>query len=67
MKGSICFKDTHRENTPSNKTQVYSKMVNICVWVNGTLNQPFKKFLYSYSGFQKNKKVSGKTMFFAIS
>ena len=42
-------------------------MVNICVWVNGTLNQPFKKFLYSYSGFQKNKKVSGKTMFFAIS
>ena len=33
------IKDTHRENTPSNKTQALQKSMNIDIWVVGTLNQ----------------------------
>ena len=33
------LKDTHRENTPSNKTQALTKSFNMGTWVIGTLNQ----------------------------
>ena len=33
------FKDTHRENTPSNKTQTFTESVNMNVWVVSTPNQ----------------------------
>ena len=40
---SCPFKGTHRKNTPSNKTQVFTKSVNIDIWVTGTFNQLFEK------------------------
>ena len=33
----ISFKDTHRENTPSNKSEMLLKMMNMYVWAIGTL------------------------------
>ena len=33
------FKDTHRENTPSNKTQTFTESMNVNVWVVSTPNQ----------------------------
>ena len=33
----ISFKDTHRENTPSNKSEMPLKMMNMYVWAIGTL------------------------------
>ena len=55
INGSICFKDTHRENTLSNKTQAVTEIVNMYIWVIGRLNQLFNRFLNSYSyKFSKN-------------
>ena len=36
---SVCLKDTHRENTPSNKTQALTKSTNRDNWVISILNQ----------------------------
>ena len=33
------LKDTHRENTPSKKTQALTKSINMGIWVIGSLNQ----------------------------
>ena len=33
------IKDTHRENTPSNKTQALTKSMNMDIWKIGTLNK----------------------------
>ena len=33
--------DTHREKVVSNKTQVLTKIMNMGIWVFGTLNQLF--------------------------
>ena len=35
------FKDIHRENTPSNKTQSLTKSINTDIWVISKLNQLF--------------------------
>ena len=32
------LKDTHREKAPSNKTQAFTKTMNLYVWVVGTLS-----------------------------
>ena len=37
----ISLKDTHRENTLTNKTLALSKSMNMDIWVIGTLNQLF--------------------------
>ena len=39
---TITVKDTHRENTPSNKTPV---LKNVQIWVFGTLSLIYKRFL----------------------
>ena len=36
-----CIKDTHRENTPSNKTAALTKSMNVHIWAIGILNQLF--------------------------
>ena len=38
---NFCFKDTHRENAPSNKTPLLTKSTNMGIWVVGTSNQLF--------------------------
>ena len=35
------LKDTHREKSPSNKTPMRSKSINMDIWVVGTSNQLF--------------------------
>ena len=41
------FKDTHRENTPLNKTQAITKSRNMDIWETGTLNQLFIRGSYT--------------------
>ena len=36
---SGCFKDTHREKAPSNKTPALAKCTNMDIWVVGTTYQ----------------------------
>ena len=40
------FKDTHRENTLSNKNQALMKSMNMDIWVIDTLNQLFNRGSY---------------------
>ena len=35
------LKDTHRENTPSNKTTALTKSMNMYIWAIGVLHQLF--------------------------
>ena len=49
------IKDTHRENTPSNKTHVLTKTVIIDIWVVGTLNQLF--VIGCYTQIYLKKKI----------
>ena len=49
------FKDTHRENTLPNKTQVLTKSMNINIWVIGTLSQLFKRASHAQFKFSKKK------------
>ena len=58
------IKDTHRENTPSNKTRALTKSMNRYVWVIGTINQLFIRCSYNTQIFKENKVVSGKSPFF---
>ena len=39
-------KDTHRKNTPSSKTQVLTKSINLYIWEIGTLQQLFLRGFY---------------------
>ena len=41
------LKDTHREKTPSNKTQELTKSLNMNIWVLGALNQLFVRGCYT--------------------
>ena len=52
------FKDIHRENTPSNKTEVVTKIMNMNILLTGTLNQLLysKEVLILKLHFQKKKK-----------
>ena len=47
------FKDTHCENTPSNKTEALTKRMNIYVWAIGKLNQLFISDTYTQIKFSK--------------
>ena len=49
------FKDTHRENTPSNKTKALKKSVIMCIWEIGTLNRVV--ISGSYNEFKFSKKL----------
>ena len=48
------FKDTHRENTPSNKTKALAKGINMWIWEIRTLNQLFVRGSYTGIKFFKN-------------
>ena len=48
------FKDSHTENTPSNKTKAFTKSMNMRIWEIGTLNQPFVRGCYTEAIFSKN-------------
>ena len=41
------FKDTHRENAQSNKTQVLTRSANMDIWVIGTFYQLFIRGSYT--------------------
>ena len=56
------FKDTHRENIPSNKTKAFVESMNMVQLG----NQIFIKSSYNELNFQKNKIVSDKTPLFLI-
>ena len=47
------FKDTHRKNTPSNKTEALTKSMDMDIWVIGTLNLLFKRGFYTQIKFSK--------------
>ena len=51
----ILVKDTHKENTLSNKTQAPSKTINIDIWIIGTSNQLFIRGCYTKIKFPKKK------------
>ena len=65
--GSKCFKDTHKENTPSNKTEALRKSMNVYIWAIGTLNQLFiRGSCTQINIFPENEVVNGKSTFFVI-
>ena len=57
------IKDTHRENTASNKTQALKKNLIMDIWVVGTSNQLLKGVLKLKQNFKKIE-VTGKNPFF---
>ena len=46
-------KDTHRENTPSNKTETLTKSMNMYICAIGTLNQLLIRGSYTQTKFSK--------------
>ena len=49
----ISFKDTHREEAPSNKTPALSESINMDIWVVGTSDQVFTTGSYTETKFLK--------------
>ena len=49
----ISFKDTHREQAPSNKTPALSESMDMDIWVVGSSNQFFITGSYTKTKFQK--------------
>ena len=47
------FKDTHRENAPSNKTEALTKSMNMDISAVGTLNLVFIRGFYNEIKFSK--------------
>ena len=62
------IKDTQREKSLSNKVPVFTKSMNIKIWVVVTSKQIFIRgeLIKLKQNFQKNKVVTGKTLFFVI-
>ena len=60
------IKDTQREKSLSNKVPAFTKSMNIKIWVVVTSKQIFIRgeLLKLKQNFQKNKAVTGKTLFF---
>ena len=58
------FKDTHSENTPSNKTQALTKSMNMGIWVVGTSNQLFIRGSCTETNLYS--LVTGKNPFFVM-
>ena len=52
--GKPDIKDTPKENTHSNKSQAFTKSINMKIWVIDTLNYLFKKD--SYTQIKSSKK-----------
>ena len=44
--GAATFKDTHRENIPSNKTEALTKSVNMYISATGQFSTIYKIILY---------------------
>ena len=44
--GAAIFKDTHRENIPSNKTEALTKSVNMYISATGQFSTIYKIILY---------------------
>ena len=49
------LKDTYREKLPSNKTPVYTKNMDMDIWVVAISNQVFMRGSYTKQKFYKNK------------
>ena len=47
------FKNTHRVNISSNKTEVLKKSINMFIWAIGILNQLFIRDSYTQIKFSK--------------
>ena len=61
------FKDTHRENTPSNKIEALTKSINMYIRVIGTLNHLFIRGSYTpLNFFLKKEVIGGRSPFFVI-
>ena len=54
----IVLKDTHKENTLSNKTQVLTKSMNINIWEFGILDQLCMIMYDSHTQIEFSKKSS---------
>ena len=50
------LRDTHKDNTPSNKTKALKKSMNMYIWVIGTLIQLFIRGSYTQIKFSKKIK-----------
>ena len=50
-------KDTHRENSPSNKTKALTTSMGMCIWEIGLLNQLFISSSYTETKFKKKKSI----------
>ena len=48
-------KDTHRENTPSNKTEALTKCMNMYIWEIGILNQLLLRNPYTQIEFSEKQ------------
>ena len=57
---------TYMENTAWYKTEALTESVNMCIWVDDTLNQWFIGVLALKLNFPKNEVVSGKSTLFLI-
>ena len=60
------LKDTHKESTPSNKTQAHTKSMNMGIWKVVTLCQLLITDSYIEIKFKKKKVVNDKSPFFVI-
>ena len=49
-------KGTHRENTPSDKTEALTKNMNMYIWIICTLNQLYLRGSYTQIKFSKKMK-----------
>ena len=56
----IFFIDTHKGNAHSNKTQGFTKSMNMGIWVIGTLNHYFIRILKLKLNFQIMKQSGAK-------
>ena len=61
-------KDTHRENTPSNKVEALTRSVNMYIWAINTLIRGSYTLVNNclYDAVAKNKVSSGKSALFEI-
>ena len=60
------LKDTHKENTPSNKTEALTKSINMYVWVIGASNQLFIRGSYNQIKFSKKKMKQSVAKFLSL-
>ena len=59
----IVLKDTHREITPSNRTEALMKSMSTYIWATSTLNQLFIRGSYTQIKISKNELSVAKVHF----